>query len=645
MRQHIETTAQLTLDDVSLDTWSAFQAGDDAGVPPALASTWERSRALGALSHGVPASELLLRGAELDARIERLERALVHLPAVLAQSGAHEALRDFTLLVADLDGVVLRSFGGGGFAGEAQRVRLIEGACWSEAMRGTNAIGTAAAENAPVTVTGHAHYGADFHGLVCYGVPVHAPDHTLIGVLDATSFLRLANPSAADAVLAAARAWERLLRVEAYLDARFSPDVLEQRANPAFLIEPNGSILRGNSAARGLISAWPVDLAGVFGVDWSCFEDVARMRSDDVIVELGPRGASHRMQLEPVVATDGNVIALIAELTEVRRHAPRAPRRVDAFDRLYASDVATRTAIDWARRIARSELAVIVLGETGSGKELIAQAIHAESKRASGPFIAVNCGAIAPQLLESELFGYAPGAFTGAERQGRHGLLHAAGGGTLFLDEVADMPPAMQVALLRVLETNTYRRVGEAESRTADVRLVCATCRDLSALVESGAFRRDLYFRLKGATVTLPALRQRSDVPQLARHLLDELSRRAGRPAPALSTELAAWLCEQEWPGNVRELKSVLEVALVLAEDAPVLQLGFLPPDLTAQAPATAPTPLDDIEASAVRRTLAETNGNISATAEKLGVARSTVYRMMRRHGLLGPPNKRDRSS
>ncbi len=346
------------------------------------------------------------------------------------------------------------------------------------------------------------------------------------------------------------------------------------------------------------------------------------------------------MQLDPVVGNDGNVLALVAELTPILvRKGEVGRRRVDAFDKLYASDTATRVALDWARKIARSELAVMVLGETGCGKELVAQAIHAESRRNNGPFVAVNCGAVAPQLLESELFGYAPGAFTGAERAGRHGLIHAAAGGTLFLDEVADMPAAMQVALLRVLENNVYRRVGESESLTADVRIVCATCRDLSALVERGEFRRDLYFRLKGATVVLPPLRARTDVALLAQHLLDELAQRDNRLAPMLSPELAEWLCAQPWSGNVRELKSVLEVALVLVGDAEVLELESLPPDLSAQcAPERiTPGPLGHIESQAVRRALSEVSGNISAAAVKLGIARSTLYRMMRKHGLSKP--------
>jgi transcriptional regulator with PAS, ATPase and Fis domain len=279
----------------------------------------------------------------------------------------------------------------------------------------------------------------------------------------------------------------------------------------------------------------------------------------------------------------------------------------------------------------------VLLAETGSGKERFAEALHAASNRRDGPFIAVNCGSFAPELLAAELFGYGPGAFTGADRQGRDGLLHAAAGGTLFLDEIGEMPPAMQVALLRVLEDGRFQRVGERAPRQADVRVICATCRDLPALVASGAFRQDLWYRLKGVVLRLPPLRAREDRLALARFLLAQATRPS--PPPSLSPALEALILRHPWPGNVRELKSALEVALVLAEGAPILDLAHLPPDLTQLAePQTlddgAPEDaLDVVQANAIRRALDACAGNVSAAARRLGVARSTIYRALQRRG------------
>jgi transcriptional regulator of acetoin/glycerol metabolism len=236
-------------------------------------------------------------------------------------------------------------------------------------------------------------------------------------------------------------------------------------------------------------------------------------------------------------------------------------------------------------------------------------------------------------LLETELFGHAPGAFTGAERRGRAGLLHAADKGTLFLDEVAEMAPSMQAALLRFLETGAFQRVGEATPSRADVRVVCATCRDLPALVASGAFRQDLYFRLKGALLRLPTLRDRTDLLPMARHLLARLAA-PGTP-PRLSPDAELRLSCHGWPGNIRELRMALEVALVLS-DGLTIEAWHLPEDVGVAPPPT-PVPLAtlaDTEADSVRRALAEAGGNVSAAAARLGVARSTLYRMMRRHQL-----------
>jgi transcriptional regulator with PAS, ATPase and Fis domain len=258
--------------------------------------------------------------------------------------------------------------------------------------------------------------------------------------------------------------------------------------------------------------------------------------------------------------------------------------------------------------------------------------------------VAINCGAIAPSLLESELFGYGPAAFTGAERHGHAGLFASASGGTVFLDEVAEMPPPMQAALLRVLEDGAYRRVGETTTRQADVRVVSATCKDLKAMVDAGSFRRDLFYRLKGAEVNLPPLRQRSDRSALAEHLLVGLaSKRNVSPAPHLSEEVLAVIERHPWPGNVRELHTMLDVSLILAEGGPVIELGHLPPEFlrtldgSAQQelpPVTGTVELAAVEASAVRRVLTEVGGNVSLAAKRLGVARSTLYRMMRRHAL-----------
>jgi transcriptional regulator with PAS, ATPase and Fis domain len=280
----------------------------------------------------------------------------------------------------------------------------------------------------------------------------------------------------------------------------------------------------------------------------------------------------------------------------------------------------------------------------------MAHAIHAASTRAAGPFVAVNCGALPETLLESELFGYAPGAFTGARARGSEGRVGAASGGTLFLDEIAEMSPALQAALLRVLEDGSYSRVGDARELRSSFRLVCATCKDLRQLVAEGAFRSDLYYRIQGVELALPPLRERRDTRLLAEHILEGLAAETGAPLPALSGDAAREIASRSWPGNVRELKTALRYALVMSEGALTLEPEHLPPvnpfatigrgaratstSASATSPATTGRRAAEAEGEALRAALAETRGNLTAAARVLGVARSTLYRMMLRHGL-----------
>ncbi|WZX23462.1 sigma 54-interacting transcriptional regulator [Myxococcus stipitatus] len=290
-------------------------------------------------------------------------------------------------------------------------------------------------------------------------------------------------------------------------------------------------------------------------------------------------------------------------------------------------------------------LPVLLLSETGTGKELLARAVHAASSVSSGPFVAVHCGALSSTLLESELFGHAPGAFTGARAGGAEGKLAAADGGTLFLDELAEMPAALQVLLLRVLEDGGYSRVGESHVRHSRFRLIGATCRDLDAAVRAGTFRGDLYYRLQGVMLRLPPLRERDDLAVLAQDLLSQLALEGGHPASTLSTAALARLKNHTWPGNVRELKTVLRLALVRAGGARVVDVAALPPELGLGPVATprredaaGASGLRALEAQAVREALERSGGNMARAARRLGVARSTLYRMVERLGLMLPP-------
>ncbi|MBB3268541.1 two-component system NtrC family response regulator [Azospirillum sp. OGB3] len=288
------------------------------------------------------------------------------------------------------------------------------------------------------------------------------------------------------------------------------------------------------------------------------------------------------------------------------------------------------------RRIGPAEVPVMVLGPSGSGKELVARALHAASPRYASPFVPVHCGAIPAELLESELFGHLKGSFTGAH-QDRQGLVAAAHGGTLFLDEVGEMPPAMQVKLLRFLQEGTYTPVGGRQPRMADVRVISATHRDLETMVAQGSLREDFYYRLKGLILRTPALAERrEDVALLAVRFLTDASPRRLRLAP----DALAWLSEQEWPGNVRELRAVVTTAAALAEGdiVTVADLAFArsgdPSALAPAPPATLAEAVAALERRMITTALASTGNNHSAAARRLGLSRVGLLKMMTRLGL-----------
>jgi transcriptional regulator with PAS, ATPase and Fis domain len=296
--------------------------------------------------------------------------------------------------------------------------------------------------------------------------------------------------------------------------------------------------------------------------------------------------------------------------------------------------------VELARRVAKVDATVLITGESGVGKERIARLVHDESTRAAGPFIAVNCGAITETLLESELFGHKRGAFTGAASD-RHGLFETANHGTLLLDEIGEVSPGMQVKLLRVLQEREIRRVGESKSRPVDVRVLAATNRDLAHGVADGAFRQDLYYRLKVVELHVPPLRdRRDDILALARVLLADAAVRMGRKISSLTPRAVDQLLRYEWPGNVRELENAMERAVALArgsrvdlEDLPQeVRQAFLKPMVVGGTVQ----PLSEVEKEYILAVLELNGGNQTRTAEQLRIGSATLYRKLKKYGLIG---------
>ncbi len=314
------------------------------------------------------------------------------------------------------------------------------------------------------------------------------------------------------------------------------------------------------------------------------------------------------------------------------------------FEQLVGQSPCMQELFRAMEKAAPTHSTVLIYGETGTGKDLVARALHGRSPRAGGPFVAISCGALPEALLESELFGHARGAFTGAHAD-REGVFEAAEGGTLFLDEVGDIPLSMQMKLLRVLQEREVQRLGENRTRKVDVRLVAATHKDLKEEMRQGRFREDLYYRIEVVKVFVPPLRQRrEDIPLLVEHFLDKYSREVGKPINRASPEALALLMSYEWPGNVRELQNAIERGVILQE-GPLLEpehlpLGAGPRPRTEASGAEGAMNLEEVERQHILRVLRQTGYHQSRAAQILGIGRRTLYRKIREYGIELPEER-----
>jgi DNA-binding NtrC family response regulator len=345
------------------------------------------------------------------------------------------------------------------------------------------------------------------------------------------------------------------------------------------------------------------------------------------------------------------VLRRALERTRLERENRILRDRIDRewrFENLIGSGAAMARVFETVRKVAETDLTVLVRGESGTGKELVAQALHQRSPRKSRPFVAVNCAAISRELVESELFGHEKGAFTGADAR-RQGKFEAAHGGTIFLDEIGDMPPETQAKVLRVLQDRKLERVGGNQPVEVDVRVVAATHRDLEREVKAGRFREDLYYRLKVVEVELPPLRERpEDLPALVNHFLDQIASRLERPKKAITAEALARLARHAWPGNVREVRNVVEQAAVLATGEAIDEADLRLPPVSASDAAPLETVGDrkrsfseakreavvDFERSYLLSALRANGGNVSRTAAAIGMVRQSLQQKIRELGL-----------
>lgn len=520
-----------------------------------------------------------------------------------------------------------------------------------ESVQGTNCTGLALAENRLIYVLAEENFGVDLRRrrMHCAAAPIRDAQGRTLAMLTLTAEPGWFHFHTLGTVQAAAEAVSRQMALQALLEEQQT--VLEVLNEGLVVLDERGCIKALNHYARRLFRVG-YDMLG------SPFQRLGKSELTNEILQRGAEGLrdldctfelhdrSHLACLVSVCALEqGGRIVSLREKRRIREITRRiiGTQASYTFDTIQGSSRAIQDALQLGRIASRSDSTTLIFGESGTGKELFAQAIHNASDRRSGPFVAVNCGAIPRDLVQSELFGHVEGAFTGSARGGSAGKFELADGGTIFLDEIGDMSFDAQVSLLRVLQEGEVTRVGAKQSQPVNVRIIAATHRNLSQAVADGAFREDLYYRLNVLSLTVPPLRmRREDVPLLAQHFLNRCARSLRKSVRGISSEALQTLCAYHWPGNVRELENAIERATNLAPTE-LIQLSDLPLELKQggrlSTSGEAPEPrmaldLGAQERNAIIAALRDTRGNIRLAARQLNISRGGLYNKMNRFGL-----------
>jgi len=637
-----------------IDAKARFLAGEplpEGLLPPVIASSWRRCVDRMVSVERKPRERPVVSNGALKGLRERSSQLIFHSGPVMDQLHEQISGTSSVVVLTDAAGVVLHSVGNPDFVAKAQRVTLKPGGLWSEEANGTNAIGTALVEKVPVSVQVGEHFMEINQFLTCSAAPIFDPTGRMLGVLDVSS------DSAAfqHHTMALVRMSAQMIENQFFASERPDQILFHFHLRPEFIgtlyegiavFSLDGRFVAGNRAAliqlgldrydaqkRSFSDIFDLTLAGLFEKARVLPQPIIRFRLRNG-VELFGR-VKFSASVSPITYLPIRPSAAAARPAGNSGQDTGASR-LAALD---LGDPVMGSAIRKVGKVIGHDIPLMIEGESGSGKEMFARAFHADGPRSCGPFVALNCAAIPEGLIESELFGYRDGAFTGARRSGSIGKIQQADGGTLFLDEIGDMPASLQARLLRVLQDRTVTPLGGTKSLEVDIKIICATNRRLRDEVATGRFREDLYYRLNGLLLTLPPLRDREDRIALAGGILRTLS--AGDEEVGFSPEVVGLFSRHAWPGNVRQLTNVIRTALALRDGEREITVEHLPEDFLEQIgagreeyrsrvepdPGRGPGRLEEMEAVAIRGVLRECNGNVSAAARKLGVSRSTLYR------------------
>lgn len=597
-------------------------------LQPVVAESWKRCLESGLDPCGTPGQSVV---AFADVRARREANAAMRGLALAEMQLLHSQIAgsNFMIALGDADGVVLDTISDQHFAASAAGRAIIPGSMWNEDERGTNALGLAAVTRAPMAIYGREHYFACHGHLSCMAAPIFGAGGEILGLIDASCAYEARQQHTHALVrMAAAQIENGLLfqnSKESFVFA-FHPRIeyLDTLSAGLLSVSGDGEVLSVNRPGKALLAGLPAEpgtgFDGLFEVGFASAMDGLLKGST---IRIRDRAGSAVFMICRQIGLGR------AAPGKARQASPTAPLQDDAAADFVCEDTVLKRALEGLEDAVGLGMPVHLTGETGTGKEVMARHVHRLSRR-KGEFVAFNCGAVPENLFIAEVFGHERGAFTDARAEGAQGLARAAHKGTLFLDEVADIPLAAQTSLLRFLDSMEVRPVGSSKTQKVDVQIISATNRDMEAMVAAKLFRADLYYRLNAFHIHLPALRSRSDLAVIARHLMEQISR--GTP---ITDAAVAAIARHKWPGNIRELKTALQRALVRR------RMDYVDEDcldgIIAAAPACTDCceecrtrPLNRQKCEEIRTVYRRTGENISQTARHLGLSRTTVYKHVR---------------
>ena len=554
----------------------------------------------------------------------------------------------YVVLLTDARGVTVDFIGDLQLDPSLRKAGLYLGSDWNEINAGTCGVGTCISTGQALTVHQGDHFDATHIPLTCTAAPIYDAMGHMKAVLDISALTSPGKKESQHLALQMVRMYSHQIE-NAYFLHRFrrewilrlstAPEFLEVSPEYLIAIDASGKVIGHNRRAQMIFGDGPQELIG---------------RRIDSLLSISLNDLHRFVAVQPVdrralMISGTQKLVFLSALAPARSASEAARAHIEVpipepLAALSGGDPTLDRQISRAARLVNSPISILITGETGSGKEFFAKALHQSSERRHGPFIPVNCAAIPDTLIESELFGYAPGSFSGAAPKGKRGLIQEADGGTLFLDEIGDMPKPLQARLLRVLSEKEVLPVGATRPVEVNIRVVAATHCALESLVREGAFRDDLYYRLSGAHFTLPPVRQRKDLSWILDRVLALYGRKSfDQPAPTLDSDARAALLAHAWPGNLRELRNVIEFSSAVCRDN-LITLIDLPEYLAtpindAHAVGTVfqDLSLNSLESSQLIAQLRAARWNVTAAANALGISRMTLYRRMKRYGIEHP--------